>query len=55
VAEAAMGTLIEMPTEGRSTAERDGAQGTSLGARQTMTLLVPRADPADDLAERDAG
>lgn len=29
--------------------------GAALGAGQSMALFVPRADPADDLAERDAG
>src|SRR5205807_8677833 len=46
---------VEMAAEGRRTAERDGAQSTALWARQSVALLVSRADPADDLAERDAG
>jgi hypothetical protein len=55
VAKATTGALIEMTAEGRSAAERDGAQGTALRARQSMTLFVPWSNPADDLAERDAG
>jgi hypothetical protein len=47
--------LVEMAAEGRGAAERDGAQGAALRPRQSMALLVPRTDPADDLAERDAG
>src|SRR5947209_1353988 len=55
VAKAATGALVEMTAEGWSAAERDGAQGTALWARQSMTLFVPRTNPADNLAERDAG
>lgn len=55
VTKAAVVALIEMSAQGRGATERDGAQSTTLRARQTMTLLIPRADPTDDLAERDAG